>query len=192
MTQSAQISNDIVCPGCHFGCKLAKYQCGRGKEFYDIAAEGGEVPERRGPMMTPSERAATPDGKPPLNDRVMHALNITANRLRDRHAEAGERKVLITLVRTGSFMSVGLLGKRAMLSREELDLVLYGLQQAGMVKLEAEEHAGEVARITQSGLDQAATWKAERDDKTAEFLSALSDDEKEALVALVRKMLGLR
>jgi len=192
MAQSNQISNDIVCPGCHVGCKLVKYQCGRGKEFYDIAAQGGELPERRGPVLTPSERAALPDGKPPLNDRVMHALNIAANRLRDRHTEAAERKVLISLVRANSFMSAGLLGKRAMLSREELDLVLYGLRQAELVKFENEENVGEVVRITEAGREQAAIWKAERDEKTAEFLSRLSDDEKEALAALIRKMLGLR
>ena len=192
MAQSNRISNDIVCPGCHFGCKLVKYQCGRGKEFYDIAVQGGELPERRGPVLTPSERAALPDGKPPLNDRVMHALNITANRLRDRHAEAAERKVLISLVRSNSFMSTGLLGKRAMLSREELELVLSGLRQAELVEFANEENVGEVVRITEAGREQAAIWKAERDEKTAEFLSGLSDDEKETLAVLVRKMLGLR
>ena len=70
MTGSTSAIEGVKCPGCHFECMLEKYQCGRGKEFYDLAAAGGEVPVRRGPMMTPSERAARPDGKPPLNDRA--------------------------------------------------------------------------------------------------------------------------
>ena len=181
-----------VCPGCHFGCLLAKYQCGRGKEFYDLAAEGGEVPVRRGPMMTPSERAANPDGKPPLNDRVMHGFNILSNRLQDRHVEAGERKVVLSLVRAGGFMSLPILAKRMLLTPDELDNALEDAQQEGLAAVEEDDRIGRIARLTDAGKAQAAMWKAERDEQTAEFLSALSEEEKETLVAHVRKLLGMK
>ena len=184
----ATVPVDILCPGCHFQCKLVKYQCGRGKEFYDLAAAGGEVPERRGPMMTPSERTSRPDGLPPLNDRVMHGLNITAHRLRSSHTETAVQKVVMGLARGGSFMAQGILAKRSMLSREELDEVLEASQDAGFVVMEDEPHAGRIARLTDTGAEQAATWKAERDEHTAELLSTLSDEEKETLDKLLRKM----
>ena len=77
MNEPLSVPDDLVCPACHFGCRLVKYQCGRGREFFELAAAGEEIPERRGPMMTPSERAALGgDGRPPLNNRVMHGLNI--------------------------------------------------------------------------------------------------------------------
>jgi len=191
MTESTSVSEDIRCPGCHFECMLVKYQCGRGKEFYDIAAAGGEVPVRRGPMMTPSERAANPDGKPPLNNRVMHALNIMASRLRDRHVEAGERKIVVGLVRAGSFMSMPFLAKRSQMSIEELEAELEKACASGFVCIEDDEHAGRIARLTDAGAEQAAQWEMERNEQTAAFLSALSDEEKETLVLLIRKLLGL-
>ena len=185
------VSSEIKCPGCHFECKLVKYQCGRGKEFYDLAAAGGEVPVRRGPMMTPSERAARPDGLPPLNDRVMHGLNILSNSLKDRHVEVGERAVVLALSRLGMFMSQALLAKRMLLSAEELEDYLIEAEQNGLVVAEIEDHAGSIVRLTDAGIEQASAWKAERDADTAEFLSNLSDEEKETLSALVRKLLGL-
>lgn len=185
------VSEKTKCPGCHFECKLVKYQCGRGKEFFDIAAEGGEVPVRRGPMMTPSERAARPDGKPPLNDRVMHGFNILANRLQDRHVEAGERKMVLALDRMGSFMSLALLPKRMVVSPEELDAALEEAQQSGFITVEDDGRVGRIVRLTDAGVEQTAAWKAERDEETAEFLSNLTEEEKETLVVLVRKLLGL-
>ena len=187
----ATVSNEIKCPGCHFECTLVKYQCGRGKEFYDIAVAGGEVPIRRGPMMSPSERAANPDGKPPLNDRVMHSLNITANRLQGRHEEAGERAVAFALARAGSFMSLPLLAKRMLLSIDEVEGMLEDAQSSGLVTLKNEEGRGRMAYLTDAGKELADQVKAERDKNTSEFLSELSEEEKETLVALMRKMLGL-
>ena len=188
---AAVVSDEIKCPGCHFECKLVKYQCGRGKEFFDLAAAGEEVPVRRGPMMTPSERAALPDGLPPLNDRVMHGFNILTHRLQDRHVELGERQVTTALSRLGSFMSVALLSKRMRMSPEELDVGLADAQRNGLVVIEDDERIGRIARLTEVGAKQATAWKAERDEETAEFLSDLTEDEKETLVALVRKLLGL-
>lgn len=188
----AVVSNEIKCPGCHFECALVNYQCGRGKEFYDLAAAGGEVPPRRVPMMTPSELAASPDGKPPLDDRVMHVLNVMANRLRDRHIEAGDCKVVLTIARAGSFMSLPIMAKRMLLSLDESESALDDAKASGYVVVEVEEGRGHMAYLTDAGKEQAAVWKAERDESTAEFLSALSKEEKEALEALIRKLLGMR
>ena len=130
--------------------------------------------------------------KPPLNDRVMHGFNIVTNRLKDRHAEVGSKAAVLALHRLGSFMSLPLLAKRMLLSADELDGYLEEAVQEGLVAIEDEEHAGHIARLTDAGEKQAAVWKAERDADTAEFLSALSDEEKETLEYLIHKMLGLR
>ena len=185
------VSADLVCPGCHFRCKLAHYQCGRGKEFFGMVAAGGELPERHGPLLTPSEREAAPGGLPPLNDRVMHGLNIAAARLRKRPAEPAERKILASLARGGSFMSLGILAKRAGLEREDLEAALAALQNDCLVVMDDEERTGRVARLTDAGAAQASTWKAERDAETAELLCALTDEEKETLAALLHKMLKI-
>ena len=192
MLEKNAVSNDAKCPGCHFGCMLVKYQCGRGKEFYDLAASGGELPERRGPMMTPSEAAARPDGRPPLNDRVMHGLNIMSNRLRERHEQSPNGAVLTALERSASFMSLPILQKRTHVPSAVLDSMLEEACQEELVTLEEDEHAGRIARLTDEGRQRAAEFKAQRDASTAEFLSALSDDEKKQLVTLVRKLLGMR
>ena len=190
MSETTVVDQNLICPACHFGCKLAKYQCGRGKEFFDLVADGEPLPERRGPMLTPSERAALgSDGRPPLNDRVMHAFTIITNVIQKRHADAGARKVVLTLARTGSFMSLTLLPKRMTLSREEADTFLEEAQQADLVAVENDNRDVRIARLTDAGSEQAALWQAERDAETAEFLSPLSDEEKETLEALVRKLL---
>lgn len=191
MVESASATGDIRCPGCHFECKLKNYQCGRGKEFFDLAAAGGEVPVRRGPVMTPSERAANPDGKPPLNDRVMHGLNITALRLRQRHEESGMRKVALSLARAGSFMSLPFLAKRMLLSANEADAALYEAEQAGFATVELGDGGVRFAYLTDAGKQQAVIWKGERDRQTAVFLANLDDDEKAVLEHLLRKMLGM-
>ena len=191
MAESASATEGILCPGCHFECKLENYQCGRGKEFFDLAAAGGEVPVRRGPVMTPSERAASSDGKPPLNDRVMHGLNIMALRLRQRHGEAGICKVVLSLARAGSFMSLPFLAKRMLLSVDEADAALHEAVQAGYVTIGPEDGRGRFAYLTDAGKQQAAIWKDERDGQTAAFLANLDDDEKAILEHLLRKLLGM-
>ena len=192
MIEEVAVSGKVTCPACHFRCQLVKYQCGRGKEFYDLAAAGEEIPERRGPMPTPSERATCPDGKPPVNDRVIHAANILSNRLNDLKLETGDRKVVLALGRAGSFMTLPILAHRMMLSADELDPYLEEAQQNGFVALETDERGYRIACLTDSGLEQAAVWKAERDEENSAFLSELSEEEKEELVVLIRKLLGMR
>ena len=191
VTGSTPALQDILCPGCHFECKLANYQCGRGKEFFDLAAAGGEVPIRRGPTRTPSEIAAGAGGRPPLNDCVMHWLNVVANRLQDNHEEAGMRKVVLTLTRTGSFMSLPILAKRMLLSVDDADAALIEAEQAGYVTIGSEDGRGRFAYLTDAGKQQSAVWEAERDVQTAAFVSNLDEDEKEVLERLLRKLLGM-
>lgn len=191
MTNPAPALQDILCPGCHFECKLANYQCGRGKEFFDLAIVGGEVPVRCGPTRTPSEIAAGTGGRPPLNDCVMHWLNVTANRMQDRHEEAGMRKVVLTLDRAGSLMSLPILAKRMLLSLDQADAGLIAAEQAGYVTVGPEDGRGRFAYLTDAGKQQAVVWKDERDASTAAFVSNLSEDEKATLEQLLRKLLGV-
>ena len=190
MTDHATMPEELTCPACHFGCKLANYQCGRGKEFYDIVAAGGELPERRGPMLTPSEQAAFGEGgRPPLNHRVMHALNIMANVLQRRHEEAGVKKMTLGLARAGSFCTLPMLAKRMNMTGDAFDETLAKAKREGFVTVEDDERGFRIARITTAGSQRAAAWQTERDAHTADFLSPLSEEEKEELERLLRKLI---
>ena len=193
MAETVAVSGDAVCPGCHFRCKLVKYQCGRGKEFFEMAATGEQLPERRGPVLTPSERASMGGaGKPPVNGRVMHGLNVMGNVIKRELAEDPQRKVVQSLARGGSFMSLPILANRTHLAKEELRTVIDELVQAGLVVEEREEHAGLVARLTDKGAGRAVAWRSEHDERVAEFLSPLTDEEKEQLATMLRKLFPRR
>lgn len=191
------------CPGCHFGCNLDAYQCGRGKEFYELAASGQPVPERRWPMFTPSEKAEGRTGKPPLNERVMRGLNMVSFALRRRHEEAGEKKIVAALVRGGKFMSLPILSKRTHIPREELSTLIEDASTAPFVTIDIEEIAPlgqredgdanprkiKVARLTEEGAAQARVWDEEREVATEEFLAPLSNEEREQLDSLLLKLM---
>lgn len=178
----------IACPGCHFECKLTAYQCARGKEFYDLGMSGQPVPERRWPMFTPSELAAGRDKRPPLNDRVMHGLNIVSMTLQKRHEQAGAQKVALALGHSGGFMAIGILAKRTRIPRPELDDILEDARQAGLITLHDEPHAKRVATLTEKGMAQVGEWREEQARNTADFLSPLSEEEKGQLEQLVHKL----
>lgn len=65
-------------------------------------------------------------------------------------------------------------------------------RREGFATVEEDDRIGRIARLTDAGKAQAAMWKADRDEQTAAFLSALTEEEKETLVALVRKLLGMK
>ena len=122
----------------------------------------------------------------------MYVLMALSSYLQQHQQEAVEHKLLFTLSRAGSFMSLPILAKRTMLSVDELDASLEAAKQAGHVEIKAEEGIGRVALLTETGKEQAAAWKAERDAQTAEFLAMLDEEEKETLERLFRKLLSTR
>ena len=187
----AEVSLDLstlTCPGCHFGCKLSKYQCSRGKEFHDLAAAGEEVPERRWPMFTPSEIAAGRDKQAmPINNKLMFAMKSLSKALRT-HEETGIRKVALGLMRLGEFLSVPILAKRMKMTPEELGGFLEEGVSQGLFVIYDEPVTGRVASLTDAGKQQAQAWAEEGDARTAEFLAPLTDDEKEQLESLLMKL----
>ena len=180
----------MKCPGCHFGCSLNKYQCGRGKEFFDLVQDGGELPERRPPVFTPSEQAAkkghTP---PPINEKLVRGINIVSHMMRDRDMPTPEQAIIVGLINLKSFMSKSLLPKRLQLPQLEFEKGLQSAIEHGFVEIADVEHSGTVVRFTASGKVQAEKWKNERDKRIEEFFSALSDDEKVQLDSLLGTLL---
>lgn len=189
MEKRAIVSSDVVCPGCHFRCKLAKYQCGRGQGFYELVAAGEELPERRGHAATGERADEKGNGRFPSNARVMHSLNILSNRVRDCRAETGERKLVLMLSHLGLFVSASFMPRRMSMSVEEFNEVFAAAYEHGLVEESVDERACRVVRLTDAGIRQAAVWSAEREARTAEFLSPLSDEEKETLEMLARKLI---
>ena len=181
-----------VCPGCHFGCLVSGYRCGRGKAFHDLWVDGKPVPERRKPPIMRSGGAEkAPQGGPmPSSDmRIMHGLNIMANILQDRHTESAERKVLMAAGRQGGFFACDMLAKRTLVDDERVLEAVSFLVERGFAERVLEEVAGEVLRITPTGKEQLAEWDAERDAATADFLSPLDGDEKAQLADMLFRII---
>lgn len=183
MTETIGTNVAPNCPGCHFGCPLDAYRCGRGKGFHQLWVDGKPIPKRGEPGEGGVGQA------PPLDSRVMHGLNIMANILKDRHTESAERKALMAIGRQGGFFAADMLGKRTLLDAERLDEATGYLEGAGFVERDEDEIAGAVFRITSSGRDQLVAWNAEREEATAEFLAPLDDDEKAQLVSMLSRII---
>ena len=88
-------------------------------------------------------------------------------------------------------MSVPMLAKRMRVAADDLEQALVEACEAGLVNVEADGRFSRVASLTDAGMRQAAQRRAEDDERTAAFLSALSDEEKETLAALLRKLLDV-
>ena len=183
MTETTSTMDVPICPGCHFGCSVDAYKCGRGKGFRQLWLDGKPLPERG----KPGDGGAMQ--MPAVDMRVMHELNIMANILQDRHTESAERKVLMAIGRQGGFFAVDMLGKRTLLDAGRLYEATGFLKSAGFVEHDEDEIAGTILRITLSGRDQLAEWNAERETATAEFLSPLDDDEKVQLSKLLSRII---
>ena len=191
-TMSPEIAGTTAptCPGCHFGCSLDAYRCGRGKGFHGKWQAGEAVPERgKPPMLRGGTDGRGGKGAPPVDVRVMHALNIMANKLQNRHTEAAERKVLGSVARQGGFFAVNLLGKRALVESPQLEDAIDFLVTEGLLVLEDEPVAGPVLRITEEGRARQREWNAEHDAATAEFLAPLTEDEQDQLAQLLFRLI---
>ena len=183
MTETTSTIEVPSCPGCHFGCALDAYRCGRGKGFHQLWVAGKPLPERGKPGEGGAGHA------PSVDMRVMHGLNIMANILQDRHTESAERKALIAIGRQGGFFAVDMLGKRTLLDPERLTDATRYLISEGFVEHDEDEIAGTVLRITSMGREQLAVWNAEREASTAEFLLPLDDDEKAQLSSMLSRII---
>lgn len=220
MQETATNLQAPICPGCHFGCSLDAYRCGRGKGFSVKWRAGEPLPERRVPGVGgPGHPGKRPggcggqggkvNGRPgkggssgsgeggsggvPLPGmRVMHALNIMSNVLQDRHAESAERKVLGAVERQGGFFALSLLGKRTLVGQPQLDEAVAALVTDGLAELVDEPTAGRSLAITELGRARQRKWSAEHEAATAEFLAPLSEDEQAQLADLLFRLIQPR
>lgn len=181
-----------VCPGCHFGCAIDGFQCGRGEKLHARWVETGELPERRRPPHPGGQPGGRDGGRPaiPVDDRIMHMLHIIGIALSDLADESGasapERRAIDCLMRHGGSASERIVEGRT--HAEGLDALFGELVERGLVKRRGFEHATLYA-LTEQGLAQAKAWESERKATEAEFLGVLDDGEKEQLLALVMKLL---
>lgn len=129
-------------------------------------------------------------GVMPVGDRLMHMLHIIEIALNDLTEESGAgepvRRAVDCLMRHEGAASKRIIEGRTHLA--ELDAALESAQAQGLV---AQRTHGETAlyELTDTGLEQARTWEAERKAAEAEFLSALAEDEQEQLLELIMKLL---
>lgn len=186
-----------ICPGCHFGCLLDAYKCGRGKGFAELWKDGKPVPERGVPPFMRSEKDEATASKTgtqggaamPVGTRVMHGLNIMANILGERHTESADRKVLMAVVRQGGFFAIDMVGRRTLVDEPKLSQAIEELLEVGFIVRDEDEAAGEILRATPEGKEQFVAWNAERDAATAEFLSPLSEEEQVQLSQMLQRII---
>ena len=182
--------NIPTCPGCHFGCALVAYRCGRGQGFNRMWHEGKEIPERRArfaPQLNDSESEAA---MPPNPSRVMRVVGILGRKAQVCSNDAPDRKVLMAIVRQGGFFAMEKLAERAMIAEADCPGAVASLVDAGFAVKDREEVAGAVLRATPEGREKQLEWVAQREERIAKFFSPLSEEELTTLDSLARKLIG--
>ena len=179
-----------TCPGCHFGCAIDAFQCRRGEVFWGKWKAGEELPTRRGPG---SVRPPEGDMKLSSDDRIMHLLHIVGIALDDLANESGAsepaRRIVDCIMRQGKAASTFVIEGRTHLPVEEIEAQLGELAGQGLVTARETCADTTLHELTDSGLERARTWEAERKAGEARFLSVLSEDEKQQLHDLIFKIL---
>lgn len=211
--ETAASNGAPTCPGCHFGCALDDYQCGRGRKFLAMWHNGEAIPERRGPGMPrhagkqgpggeasaaraagnaqrPEKRGGEggPEGQLPPDMRLVMLLNVTANALRDERDSNTADEVLDCIVRQDRSATIRIIAERVRKDPAELEAALQELQQRSLAQPH-DDDGRTFFEPTEEGLAHCKAWQEKRREDDTRFVSGLSEDEKQQLADLLQKML---
>lgn len=173
-----------TCPGCHFGCRLDRYQCGRGQGIYEKWVETGEVPER--PAVPP------PILQLEVTDKLAFGMNILANVVQDQRSRRAEGEILCALMGHAGLASEQLIAARARLDSADFEKALKDLEAAGDIGRGACGHIRAAVWLTDSGRAKIPEAEAARRTDAETFLAPLSEDEREELDGLLFKLFDPR
>ena len=184
------------CPGCHFGCSLARYQCARGKNLRAKWLAGEVIPERRAPWEHAKRndeprKAGKGAGMPPMPAymKAMRMLNIASFALADHRENQPEKMVVDAIARQEGCATLPIIKGRMGKDAADPSSSLEKLVQDGLVEVQEDEIAGTMYALTELGRSQGETWRNERMAADAAFVDALSEEEQEQLAALIAKLL---
>ena len=181
-----------ACPGCHFACPIDDYQCARGEHLHAAWERGEELPVRQGPGRPP-QGASKQKVQLSSNERLMHLLHIVGIALQDLERESGsdapDRQIVDCLMRHERAASERIVLGRTQLDADTFHTSSQALIDRGFVETKAACGDDTFYALTEAGIEQAGTWRAERQAAEAEFLGVLTDDEKQQFHDLVFKIL---
>ena len=187
-SKSATRGGDTVpaCPGCHFSCRIDRYQCGRGEAFHERWKAGEKLPERRMPARGGSDGNVN---KPPAAARIEHMLAVVPRVMRQRAGESGRERLLAALGRREGRAALGIVAS-------ELDTNVAGLRPAadalvaeGAAQMATTDAGVQMLALTGQGeVARAELDKRHRASRDA-FLGAISPEDQERLADLLEKLL---
>ncbi|MGI6033607.1 MAG: hypothetical protein ACOX69_09345 [Coriobacteriales bacterium] len=180
MTESR---NAPICPGCHFACKVDRYQCGRGHRFYQTWLEGGEVPARRPPQ------SKSPADELPLEKRIEHMLAVVPRVLRIQAHESFDDQVLLGIERHEGLAAVAIVSGELSANSAAVASAAANLQEKGLVATAAPREGAEMLQVTEKGRDYLEELNRRHAQTSERFFGVLSKDEREKLLELLEKTL---
>lgn len=197
----------VLCPGCHFGCKLECWQCARGREFLGKWQAGETLPQRGpggpgGPAAAghpgPHGGSGHPDGRGsgrPRHPEQMDELQkleflfrVLPKAMQHANGQTPADTVLEGIARHEGYMSAALARQGSELGKLEFDAVIEELEATGTVRLGAED-GQKFIEITEQGAAAHAQRMRKLRQANKEFFSALPEDELSQLAGLLDKLL---
>lgn len=170
------------CPGCHFQCRLDRYQCGRGGRLYAAWQETGEVPKRR-PM--------PPKGHKPSDDmRIMFGINILSNVLQMQREKSPDTEILAALMGHEGTSTGRVIEQRARLKSATFCKAITKLEEEGSIERCDLGQYQDAFRITDVGRARLSELEATRDATNQELLAPLSTEERAEFAELIGKLLA--
>lgn len=176
-----------LCPGCHVGCKLDRWQCGKGKAFLETWQQGGEIPRRN----RRRRGGGKPDSAPELSasEQAVRLLNIVPKALQRYAGETSSDKLLATLERHGRLMSRAMLAKELGTDAAGIEQAVAKLEEQGAVYA-TQEHATDFVGVSDAGKELALEQKRAHEERHGQFLETLDEDELGELTRLLEKLLS--
>ena len=185
--------NNNTCPGCGRHCDLSAPHCPTGREY----AETGKLPENGGHHHHHHEGHENGEhhghhdiANMDSNERLLHSLRMVSRTLNySAEPTGGQDRVLAILAEKGTTGQKELMDTLSV-KAGSLSELLGKLENAGLIAREKneEDHRAMNVTLTEQGRKRAEETKAQRGDGKSDMFSALTEDEKAQLTALLDKL----
>lgn len=178
------------CPACHIGCRIDRYQCGRGADLHERWLNGEEIPQRG-----KHGRPGGPDGpkrgfkKPPAAQRIEFILAILPH-VMQMHAHEGEpEKLLLALGRREGQAALPIMANELNANAAGLQAGADELARRGWAEFIKPHEGGTLLALTENGREALADVELTHRRCNDEFISVLGNDEVEQLATLLEELL---
>ena len=190
------------CPACHVGCRLDRWQCGRGRDMAAKWEAGEEIPARGaggpgGPAGGPGGPGGGPGagGRMPVQQRIVRGVNILPKALSRCVGEPERDTALTALMRRNGVMATGLIAHELGCGAERAESIADELVADGLATRiagsggDTSGNGGNFLEVSAEGEERAQRALALRKERHAAFLGCLSESEQEELADMLDRIL---